>query len=84
MNFTVGWDSDAEHALHVEWAASSDPAAVRAAAQTAEYLLALDPSGNGRHLSEGLWKIRVPPLVIHYTIDMSSRHVQVTDVAHTA
>ena len=39
---------------------------------------------SGKHLSEGLWRLRVPPLVVHYTIDLTRRHVEVTHCARTA
>ncbi|HJZ54449.1 MAG TPA: hypothetical protein VKE74_05800 [Gemmataceae bacterium] len=70
--------------LHQLWAISPDPAAVRTAADTAERLLAADPVGNGRYLSEELWKIEISPLAIYYTIDPSRQHVQITDVLEIA
>ena len=60
----MGWNSDALREFHELWATSPDPAAVRAAREAAERLLAADPSGAGRHLSEGLWRLRVPPLLL--------------------
>lgn len=84
MNWTVAWDPDARSELHQLWAVAPDPAAVRSAADTAERLLALDPFGNGEYLAEGLWRVRVPPLVFHYSVDLLGRRVQITDVAPTA
>ncbi len=84
MNFTVEWEPEARSELHQLWVIAPDPAAVRAAAESAERLLSTDPAGNGQHQSEGLWRLRVPPLVVHYTIDPDRRHVQITDIARTA
>lgn len=83
MNFTVDWAADARRELHELWVISPDPAAVWDADKSAERLLAADPSGSGRHLSEGLWQLKVSPLTIYYDIDHARRHVQVTDVFHT-
>ena len=83
MNFTVGWDQDAYRELTQLWATAPDPAAIRVARETAERLLGADPVGNGRLLSEGLWKIVVSLLALYYTIDPARRHVQITDILAT-
>jgi len=80
VNFTVGWDPDALSDFHQLWAASPDPAAARTARETVERRLAADPSGAGRHLSEGLWQIRVPPFAIYYRIDPDLHLVETTNV----
>jgi hypothetical protein len=84
VNFTVGWEPDIRAELHQLWATWPDPAAVRAAAETAERLLAADPVGNGRFLAEELWQIVVSPLALYYTIDPARRHVQITDILATS
>lgn len=81
MNWTVGWEPSVRSEMHQLWAISPDPAAVRSAAETVERNLASDPTGSGQHLSEGLWRIVVAPLVVHYTIDTARRHVEITDCA---
>jgi hypothetical protein len=83
MNFTVGWDTGAEDALATIWIAGPDFLAITRASATADQLLALDPLGLGEYLSEGLWWLRVPPLVVHYTVDLARRHVEVTHCART-
>src|SRR5580704_10557910 len=80
MNFTVDWDTGAEDELTALWLAAPDQRAMAAASATIDHLLATDPFGFGQYLSEGLWRLRVPPLVVHYTVDLVRRHVQVTDV----
>jgi hypothetical protein len=62
------------------WMSSSDRAAVNAASNQADRLLARDPYGNGRHVAEGLYQIDCPPLAISYTIDDAQGLVQVEAV----
>jgi hypothetical protein len=84
VNFTVEWEPEAWGELHQLWAVAADPAAVRAAAEEAERLLGDDPTGKGQHLSEGLWRLRVPPLVVHFAVDPDLQYVRITDIAQTA
>lgn len=77
------WEPPVLHEFHELWAVSSDPAAVRAARENAERLLGADPSQAGRHLSEGFWRIDVPPLIHHYSIDPARQVVEITDVQDT-
>jgi hypothetical protein len=76
--FGVEWDPAAEDELARLWLQSSDPAAITAAQAQADRLLSQDPIKYGRHLSEGLYCIEVPPLVLTYTIDQANRLVEVT------
>ncbi|AMV28639.1 hypothetical protein VT84_29815 [Gemmata sp. SH-PL17] len=84
MNFTVDWQPEADDGLADVWTGASDQAAVTRASALVDQLLALDPLGLGEYLSEGLWRVRVPPLVVHYTVDLARRHVDVTHAARTA
>lgn len=83
MNFFVSWKRSIRHELHLLWATASNSASVRTAAETIEHFLAVDPAGSGKHLSEGLWRIVVFPLVIHYTIDTDLRLVEITSCGLT-
>ncbi len=83
MNFTVDWDKSTENDLMELWLAASDQRAITAATAAVDQLLSEDPFSFGLHLSEGLWRIRVPPLVVHDTIDTALRHVQVTAASRT-
>jgi hypothetical protein len=80
VNFTVKWETDIRRELHYLWAYGPDPAAVRAASDTAEERLAADPFGVGQHVSEGLWRLSVPPLLLHYEIDKEQQVVKITGV----
>jgi hypothetical protein len=75
--FRVEWGPAAEDELARIWLRSSDPSAISAAQARADQLLSRDPMRNGRHLSEGLYCIDAPPLVLTYTIDQASRLVEV-------
>lgn len=76
--FLVEWETAAEDELARIWLRSSDPQAITAAQAKADQLLARDPVKYGRHLSEGLYGLDTPPLVLIYTIDSTNRSVQVT------
>jgi hypothetical protein len=78
--FHVEWDRSAELELARIWLRSSDPNSITAATARADQLLARDPIGNGRHISEGLYQLRVPPLVLSYSVDTARRIVEVSSV----
>lgn len=76
--FDVDWLPVAEDELARIWLRAHDRQAVSAAQARADHLLARDPVGNGRHVAEGLYAIDVPPLRLTYTIDSTTRKVEVT------
>jgi hypothetical protein len=76
--FEVEWEPAAEDELARLWLRSADPQAITKAQAQADQLLARDPIQYGRHLSEGLYAIDLPPLVLTYTIDSAKRLVEVT------
>jgi hypothetical protein len=82
--FRVEWEPAAEDELARIWLRSSDPQAVTSAQAQADRLLARDPIKYGRHLSEGLYGIDVPPLMLTYTIDLKARLVEVTWIRSTS
>jgi mRNA-degrading endonuclease RelE of RelBE toxin-antitoxin system len=84
MTFTVEWDAAAEDDLMDLWLAAPDRSAITTASASIDRLLSTNPHGFGQYLSEGLWRLRVSPLVIHYTIDANRQHVEVTAVARTS
>jgi hypothetical protein len=81
--FAVTWISDAEDSLTLIWLQTNDPLAVTRAQAQADALLARDPIGHGEHLSEGLYRLAVPPLTLYYTVDVAQRSVEVSEVRHT-
>jgi hypothetical protein len=81
MRYTVDWSSAAIAALAGAYLQARDPSAVTTAQDTIDRQLARDPTGNGTHLSEGLWWIDVPPLLAYYWIDQKTRTVKVVQLA---
>lgn len=45
-------------------------------------LLADDPVRNGKYLSEGLYRIIVSPLQVHYEVDPVNRLVRITSIGY--
>lgn len=64
MNFQVVWSEDADNDLALIWLQSSDRRAVNVAELHASRLLSFDPYLYGNPLSEGLYVLHVPPLVV--------------------
>ncbi len=75
--FRVEWEPAAEDELARIWLRSSDPDSVTAAQAHADQMLSRDPIKYGRHLSEGLYSMDAPPLILTYTIDTAARRVEV-------
>lgn len=76
--YRVEWEPAAEDELARIWLRSSDPQAVTLAQAQADQLRARDPIAHGRHLSEGLYRLDMPPLVLTFTINAADRLVEVT------
>lgn len=81
MRFHVKWDPESEHDLHLAWVLSKAPVAVRAAGESAEEMLATDPAKVGEHVSEGLWRLELPPLRIQYEINFAERTVTISNIS---
>ena len=68
--FTIGWTVQAGIDLATAWVDATDPAAVNRAAAEVERALAADPTGHpAEHLSEGLWRLTVPPLAVFFEVN---------------
>jgi hypothetical protein len=79
-SFTVEWVNDSENQLADIWLRSRKQAAVTAAANRAEQLLASSPDTAGRQVSEGMLRLDVTPLRFYYSIDFARRIVEISDV----
>ena len=79
-NFTVELVPAAENGLADAYLRSGDVAAVVRADAAVAAVLSADPTGGGRHVSEGLYRLTVPPLVYLYEVDLPRRHVTVVRV----
>ena len=76
--YGLDYTDDADNQLADLWLASADRNGVTRAQHRIDQLLRGDPH-SGQHLSEGLWKITVPPLAAFYEIDETGFQVTVTD-----
>ena len=78
--FEVTYQPVAEDQLADAWLTAPDRNAVTTAQATIDRLLAADPHGHGRHLTEGLFTLHVPPLQVYFTVDDERKHVWVEAV----
>jgi hypothetical protein len=78
--FTVRWHPDALLLLAEAWMRANDRNAVTAAQAAVDRFLGDDPTQFGVEVSEGLWRIKIPPLMVYYTIDTVDLVVSVTAV----
>jgi hypothetical protein len=79
--FDVQWDRPAENELARLWTRRvADRPAITAAAAKIDRLLAQDPINNGRALSEGLYRLSIPPLKVFCSVDQKARKVKVSNV----
>jgi hypothetical protein len=76
----VDWDPAATGQLTDIWMKAHDRPAVTSASNEIDRLLQSDPVGNGQLVSEGLYRVIVPPLVAYYEVDVPGRTVNVTGV----
>jgi hypothetical protein len=74
----VEWDDEPAQDLASAWMNSDDRDSITKAQAKADQLLARDPIKNGRYLSEGLYRIEIPPVVLGYAIDAGAHRVNVT------
>ncbi len=78
--YRVAWEDTARaDVLTVLTQVGDLPSVTRAVAAIEDQLVA-DPL-SGRHLSEGLWRLVVPPVAVFYAIDLSARSVTIIQVA---
>jgi hypothetical protein len=81
--FTLEWLPEAENDLARIWMNSSDPMSVNRAQIEIDRCLVNDPTYFGQDMSEGLWRIVIPPIAVCYTVDAVARHVKVSNVFPT-
>ena len=82
-SFRVDWDKLASDGLIDSFAAyfpSRQGIRVTRAEQIVEYLLGNDPERNGAHVSEGLYRLTISPLLVRYEILPLNRLVRVLAV----
>lgn len=81
--FIVDWTDDALDMLADIWTQAANRAAVNAASNQIDRLLARDPFGRGQLVHEGLYKLTEPPLTAFYSVDPTHRSVEVSAVSYT-
>ena len=80
--YQVIWSSAALRQLAAIWnpASSADRLAITRAQHRIDKALAHDPKTAGHQLSEGLWKLHDPPLLVFYELNELHKILRVTDV----
>jgi plasmid stabilization system protein ParE len=78
--YSVDWLPDAQQELADIWLLAADRLAVTRAQAEIDRLLASNPLGSGAHLSEGLYKVFVAPLLAFYEVQHGERLVEVSNV----
>ena len=80
-DFTLELTPSAQNDLADLWLRSPDPVGVTRADAAAYLLLRRDPLGCGVHVSEGLYRLTVAPLVYYYAVDTTRSHVRVAVIS---
>lgn len=80
MPFDVRWTPESEEALAEICLRAADRSAVTRAEHAIAKFFTTSPQA-GKHLSEGLYSIRVAPLVVYYEVQAGDQIVNVTQVA---
>jgi hypothetical protein len=80
MAFAVYWPLPVEHHYALAWMTAADQTTMVAARREIDRRLSAAPQLHGRHLAEGLWKVAVPPLLVHFDIDDAAGVVTVTQL----
>jgi hypothetical protein len=81
--YEVNWLDDAFDDVVQYWLDAQDSeqkSRIRRATDDADRVLVTDPKRNADHLSEGLWRLEVPPLRLYFVIDEGQHLVDVTGV----
>jgi plasmid stabilization system protein ParE len=81
--FVVDWTDDALDMLADIWTQATHRAAVNAASNQIDRLLARDPFGHGQLAHEELYTIIEPPLTAYYSVDPAHNTVEVSAVRYT-
>jgi hypothetical protein len=78
--FQVIWSPEALRQLAALWITATNRSEITRAQHRIDQALAADPKSAGRELSEGLWKLDDPPLLVFYEINDVHKAIRVTDV----
>lgn len=81
-SYHVEWADDALDMLADIWRRASNRAAVNAAQNQIDALLARDPYNCGQEVHEGLYQLFEPPLKVSYSINQAQKSVEVSAVRY--
>lgn len=81
--FTVTWHQEARDELTMLWLEALDRNAVTTAAHAVDQLLAMDASGKGTKIPDGLRQLIVPPLRVLFAVSEADRMVRVLEVSRS-
>jgi hypothetical protein len=84
MSYNVDWDISARRTLAAIWIKAGNRQAVTAAQDQIDRLLAANPLGNSKPVSEGLYAINVHPLRAVFEVDDSTESIMVVSIAELA
>lgn len=82
MPYQLFWSPSALDQLAAIWLSAPNRSDIWRAEHRINQALATDPKSAGQELSEGLWKLHDPPLLVFYEINDVHKAVRVTDVYH--
>jgi hypothetical protein len=82
-SFHVEWSMTALDMLADIWTQASNRRAVNISQSQIDAQLAGDPIGRGTHLGEGLYKMVVEPLIVFYSVNETTKQVEVSVVWRT-
>jgi plasmid stabilization system protein ParE len=82
--FTVVWTREAKDQLADIWTNAADRADVTVAAAAIDNALLVDAAKKGEPLSEGLRKLRSPPLAALFSVSERDRLVEIATVFRTS
>lgn len=84
MSYNVDWNPSSRHTLAAIWIKAGNRQAVTAAQDRIDRLLAANPLGNSKPVSEGLYAINVHPLRAVFEVNDSTKSVMVVSVGELA
>ncbi len=81
MSCSILWRQEAEEHLAEVWLRSAARPQVVAAVGEMESLLRRWPVGAAEHLSEGLWRLDVSPILVYFSVDPDQSQIIIEGIA---
>lgn len=80
IRYTVTYSPAAEDLLAQLWIDSENRTQIAVATNEIDKLLSSNPAKNSTHLSEGLYRVEIKPLLVHFVVEEQDRRVTVWSV----